>query len=104
MPAVPRWEVLCTCRAQGTNRYVLEGRRGHRQWVGLTAASHARLQGESTRARMIGGPGGTAAWAWTGRTRDVRGSISTAFPRPLTSETVFPTLESQEVWRLGLGV
>lgn len=52
MPAVPCWEILCTCRTQGTNRHVLEGRRGHRQLLGLTGGSQSRLRKSCFREKV----------------------------------------------------
>lgn len=96
MPTVPCWEVLCTGRAWGTNRYVLDGRRGRRQQVGLTAGSQARLQEESARTWMTCGPGATAAWAWARRTQEVQ-EVHCLPTTPNIRNSV-PILESQEVW------
>ena len=69
MPAVPCWEILCTGRARGTNRYVLEGRKGLRHRVGLIGGSQSRLRRRCFRGKLYGPGslvkmGGRAAGCW----------------------------------------
>lgn len=56
MQAVPRREILCTGRAHSTNRYILEGRKGPGQWVGLMGGSQSRLR-RSHFGEKLHGPG-----------------------------------------------
>lgn len=100
MPAVSRWEILCTGRAHGTNRYVLEGRKGLRQWVGLTGGSQSRL-----RRRCFGEklhePGSLVKMG--PKQQGLLGKDSHCFPKSsYIRNTVSPT-PPQKVRRCGVG-
>lgn len=85
MPAVSCWEILCTGRAHGTNRYVLEGRKRIRRWVDLTGGSQSKLRRRCTGEKLHG-PGSLVKME--AEKQNLLDKESPTFPRLLPSGTL----------------